>query len=117
MAQALADADPWRGLVATLEAALTVAAEEKATIKASRDPGGLVDAIMTRFFSELATIVRRGQDAGQIRADLTPQDLPPLVFMLISTLRLQEPDWRRYLALLLDGLRASAASPLPGASR
>ncbi|HEX5117984.1 MAG TPA: helix-turn-helix domain-containing protein [Pseudonocardiaceae bacterium] len=116
LAGALADPDPWRGMVATLDAALTVAAEEHATIKAARDPRRLVDAIMARFFTELATIVRRGQDAGQIRADLTPADLPPLVFMLISMLRLTEPggtEWRRYLVLVLDALRPASASPLP----
>jgi AcrR family transcriptional regulator len=113
---ALADPDPWHGLVATLDAALTVAAEEHGTIKAARDPRRLVDAIMGRFFPDLATIVRRGQDAGLIRADLLPADLPPLVFMLISTMRLTEPggtEWRRYLALLLDALRPTSASTLP----
>ncbi|HEX5407943.1 MAG TPA: helix-turn-helix domain-containing protein [Pseudonocardiaceae bacterium] len=119
MAAALADVDPWHGMVATLDAALTVAAEERGIIKASRDPGQLVGGILNRFFPELATIVRRGQAAGQIRADLTPADLPPLVYMLVSTLRLTAPgcaDWRRYLALLLDALRPSSASPLPGDS-
>jgi AcrR family transcriptional regulator len=119
MAAALADGDPWQGLVAALDAALTVAAEERGIIKASRDPGRLVSGILDRFFPELATIVVRGQEAGQIRADLTPADLPPLVYMLISTLRLTEPgcaDWRRYLSLLLDALRPSSASPLPGRS-
>lgn len=116
MRQALAEDDPWHGLVATLEAALTIAAEEHGTIKASRDARSLIDAIMARFFTGLATIVRRGQDAGLVRADLTGDDLPPLMFMLISTLRLIEPgsgDWRRYLTLLLDALRPASATPLP----
>lgn len=113
---ALQDADPWQGLVDTLDAALTVAAEDHVTIKASKDAKALIGTIMSRFFVDLATIVRRGQDAGLIRADITPEDLPPLVFMLMSTLRLIEPgsaDWRRYVALLLDALRPSSASPLP----
>lgn len=116
MRSALADEDPWHGMVAALDAALTVAAEEHATIKASRDPARLIGAIMSRFFSELATIVRRGQDAGLIRADLTAGDLPPLVYMLVSTLRITTPGgagWRRYLALLLDALRPASANPLP----
>lgn len=120
MRRALADDDPWQGLVAALDAALTIAAEEHGTIKASRDARSLIDAIMARFFSGLTTIVRRAQDTGVVRADLTPDDLPPLVFMLISTLRLTEPgsaDWRRYLALLLDALRPSAATPLPARCR
>jgi AcrR family transcriptional regulator len=114
--QALADENPWHGFVATLAAALTVAAEEHCTIKALRDSATVVDTIMSRFFPDLATLVRRGQDAGLIRADLTPADLPPLVYMLISTLRLTEPGsaaWRRYLSLMLDALHPSSASPLP----
>jgi AcrR family transcriptional regulator len=114
--RALADPDPWRGMVATLDAAVTIAAEEQAVFHAARDPARLVGALMTRFFSELATVVRRGQEAGVVRADLTADDLPPLVFMLISTLRVTEPGgagWRRYLALLLDALRPGSATPLP----
>jgi AcrR family transcriptional regulator len=116
MREAMADADPWHGLVATLDAALTLAAEEHGTIKASRDPARLIGAVMSRFFAELATIVRRGQDAGLIRADVTAADLPPLVYMLVSTLRVTVPGsagWRRYLSLLLDALRPASASPLP----
>ena len=42
----------------------------------------------------------------------------PLVFMtggrVIEASRCVSPDlWRRYLGLLLDGLRADAATPLP----
>jgi AcrR family transcriptional regulator len=106
------DSDPWHGLVATLHAVMTVTAEEHATIKAARDPGRL-HGLMSEFLADLGTIVRRGQEAGQIRADLTADDVPALVFMLFSTLRLPQGSWRRYLALLLDGLRPAAASALP----
>lgn len=114
--RALADPDPWHGLVATLDAAVTMAADEHAIFTVARDPARLLEALTARFFAELATVVRRGQEAGLVRADLTPDDLPPLVFMLISTLRVTEPGgtgWRRYLALLLDALRPGAAGPLP----
>jgi AcrR family transcriptional regulator len=112
--KAITDPDPWRGMTATLDAALTVAQEELPMIKASRDPALMIDGVMARFFVELASVVRRGQEMGQIRADLTPADLPPLVYMLIGTLRVTDGSaWRRYVALVLDALRPSSATPLP----
>ncbi|HVV23653.1 MAG TPA: helix-turn-helix domain-containing protein, partial [Pseudonocardiaceae bacterium] len=112
--QAIADPDPWHGMAATLDAALSVAQEELPMIKASRDPTRLIEGIMSRFFVELASVVRRGQENGQIRADLTPADLRPLVYMLIGTIRVTSGDaWRRYVALVLDALRPGAATPLP----
>src|SRR5437867_2590595 len=52
-----------------------------------------------------------------LRADFAPEDLP-LVFWtadrVIDRTAGVAPDyWHRFLGLLLDGLRADAASPLP----
>ena len=54
---------------------------------------------------------------GSMRADFAPEDMP-LVFMtagrVLEAARPVAPDlWRRYLGLLLDGLRAEGATPLP----
>ena len=110
--RALDDPDPWRGLVATLEAALAVAQDEMPMIKASRDPAKLIDGVMSRFLPELANLMRRGQDAGQIRADLVADDVPTVVHMLISAVR-HSPHWHRYLTLMLDALRPGGCTPLP----
>lgn len=113
---ALADDDPWRGMVTVLEAALAMAAEEYGILVAARDPATLTAGLESRFFSALATIMERAQQAGLLRADLHRDDLPRLVFMLFSTLRMAErpsDGWKRYLALLLDALRPSTARPLP----
>ncbi len=66
----------------------------------------------------IAQIIRRGQDAGVVRADLAPDDVPVISFAIagiLETTRDDVPDtWRRHVALLLDGCRAGAAStPLP----
>jgi AcrR family transcriptional regulator len=118
--EALADGDPWQGMVTVLEAALRLAAEEKSTFVAARDPARVTSDLASRFFSALSTIVRRAQQAGLVRAALEPGDLPRLVTMLVSTLRQSDESaqvWRRYLALLLDAFRPAAATPLPPASQ
>ncbi len=61
----------------------------------------------------------RARDAGALRADLQPADLP-MLFEQLTAIRLGGPARtaalrRRYLTLLLDGLRpAAAVTPLPG---
>ncbi|SMD17638.1 TetR/AcrR family transcriptional regulator [Kibdelosporangium aridum] len=119
VARALVDPDPWRAVVTALETALAMAAEAHPVIKALRDPGYLLSGLKNRFIADLTTIVDRAQDAGVVRPDLRPSDLPMVVFMLISTLRVS-PDpvegWRRSCALLLAGLRPGSDIPLPEAA-
>ncbi|MBH0778992.1 TetR/AcrR family transcriptional regulator [Nocardia bovistercoris] len=62
-------------------------------------------------------IITRAKDAGVLRPDWVLEDI---AFISWSHIRIVEatahiaPDaWRRNLALVLDGLRASAAHPLP----
>lgn len=114
------DADPWHAMVSVLEAILTVATEEKSIVQAARDLSAVTGELFTRFFTDLAKIVRRAQRAGLVRSDLEYSDLPRLVTMLMSTTRLSaqpNQDWRRYLALLLDALRPGATTvTLPPAS-
>jgi AcrR family transcriptional regulator len=67
----------------------------------------------------VTTLVERAKAAGQVRADLAPTDIPFIGLMLsISGQYAREfrPDiWRRYLALVIDGLRPSreGIAPLP----
>ena len=56
-------------------------------------------------------IVARAQAAGVLRDDVDPEDLT-YVFEQIASLPAQLRA--RYLAIQLDGLRASATTPLPG---
>lgn len=117
--RARTEEDPWHGLVSVLEATTVLVNREKWTLKAAKELSAITAELVTELFSELAEIMRRAQDAGLVRADLEPDDLPRVVLMLISTTRLNETadeDWRRYLALLLDAFRPAAASPLPPAS-
>jgi len=65
----------------------------------------------------LRRLIERAQEQGALRTDFTAEDLPMLFWTsgrVIETTAAVVPDyWRRYLGLVLDGLRADAATPLP----
>ena len=64
-------------------------------------------------------LVQRAQAAGQLRADIRQTDIIFIVFVLIEATQLSHaanPDiWRRYLTLILDGMRPGrdGVTPLP----
>jgi AcrR family transcriptional regulator len=62
-------------------------------------------------------IVERGKHAGILREDLNFTDVPLVMCGVgVTALRGQGPaggSWERHLALVLDGMRAPAASKLP----
>lgn len=109
--------DPRQGIAVLFEAALGLVSREGPMLAAARDAGAMTADVSARFFGPLAELLGRGQDAGLIRDDVDPDDLPRLMVMLLSTTRLFEPGsegWRRYLVLLFDALRPESASTLPG---
>jgi hypothetical protein len=67
-------------------------------------------------------LVERAQAAGQLRTDLRQTDIPFIVFMLGEATQLADSAcpgiWRRYLTLILDGLRPGreGVTPLPVAA-
>lgn len=68
------------------------------------------------FDESLTSLARRAQEAGLLRADLVPGDLLRIMAMLTSTLWTMDPatgGWRRYLALILEGLGPATAKTLP----
>lgn len=114
--RALQDADPRHGLALVMEAALSSAVRDYNVLSAARNAGGLMGEVGDRFFDALDPLVERGRRAGVIRADLVPEDLRRIMAMLVSVLWTMDPatgGWRRYVALMLDGLSPAAAGPLP----
>ena len=67
----------------------------------------------------ITKLVERAQSSGDLRPDFAGTDVKMIVFMLSSVAEYasaSRPDlWRRYLALLIDGLRAArdTVSELP----
>jgi AcrR family transcriptional regulator len=116
---ALADPDPWAGLVAALESITVLQTRDRGLFEAI---GGSVSAdehLHARHVALLETIAAiadRAKAASVLREDVTATDLPLLAAAAAGTCQASggAPDlWRRYLAITLDGLRPEAAHPLP----
>src|SRR2546423_14222439 len=117
---AAAEADAWVGFTGFLEGALSLHARNRGVrdILATREHGAhRAHAMRARIRPLLRRLVERARAEGALRSDFTAEDLPLLFWTsgsVIETTAAIAPDyWRRYLSLMLDGLRASAATPLP----
>jgi AcrR family transcriptional regulator len=66
---------------------------------------------------KIGELLTSAQTAGQIRSDVRALDIPVLLMAVAkSGLMLEDAvpgAWKRYLAIVLDGLRPEAARPLP----
>jgi AcrR family transcriptional regulator len=120
--EALAQADPWEALVGFLERSLAMQAADRGLKELLLTHGDALDRVTrvrARVMPMLEQVLRRAQQAGALRPDVSVGDLPMLSLMLghvVDFAGPAEPElWRRYLALLLDGLRSEGA-PLPGAA-
>jgi AcrR family transcriptional regulator len=118
---ALAEEDPWDGVVRWVEGMLGLVAADRGLhdVLTSTAYGRERVAEARGQIAPLAIrIVERAQEAGRLRADFSAGDVPMLIFMIG---RLAEythgvaPDlWQRYAAMFLDGARAGAGpEPLP----
>lgn len=110
--------DPMRGLVALIEAAISLGAREHHLLIAARRAGSLTPDISTALNETLGELARRGQQAGVVRADLVAEDLPRLIAMLYNVLFTMDSTtdgWRRYVALVLDSISTGPRRRLPRA--
>jgi AcrR family transcriptional regulator len=123
--KALQATDPWSGLVCFMEQMTELMAGDL----------GLRQMLMFATYGQdrvayarqrnaplVQRMVERAQAAGQLRADLRQTDIPFIVFLLADATQLAHSAspgiWRRYLALILDGMRPGreGATPLPVAA-
>jgi AcrR family transcriptional regulator len=119
--QALRAESAWDGLTAFLEQALASHATNRGLkdVLASGAAGQhRAEAMRERIRPLVARLIERAQAEGTLRTDFTPMDLSLVFWASGRVVELTEPvapdHWRRFLGLLLDGLRAPGAAPLPG---
>jgi AcrR family transcriptional regulator len=115
-----ARADPWRGLYVFLEAMLQMQADDRGLheyLLGSQAPS-LAGRATERISPVVAELLARAKELGQVRADVEVQDValvPVLVGAVLDRTRGVAPDqWRRVLALVMDGFRPPAEGALPG---
>ncbi|WP_307828270.1 TetR/AcrR family transcriptional regulator [Antrihabitans sp. YC2-6] len=119
---ALDQPDPWRGLVNFFEyMCMNMAANRGLgeVLVGLEDGQERFACVKERMQPAIARVIDRARDAGELRPDAAPEDFFAVVNMVdwvADFSRPVNPDvWRRYFALLLDGLRADAKKrePLP----
>jgi AcrR family transcriptional regulator len=118
--RALAEEDAWAGFRGFLEHVFALNAENRGLkdMIASRAHGqARAEAMRRRMRPLVRRLIERAQEQGALRPDFAPEDMP-LVFstggrVIDLTADVAPELWRRFLGLMLDGLRAEAASPLP----
>lgn len=115
---AAAEEDAWVGLTGFLEQTLALHAQNRGLkdVLATRGHGVQGEAMRAHVRRLVHGLVERAQEQGTLRADFSSEDLP-LVFwstgrVIETTAHVALDYWRRHLAFLLDGLRASSATPL-----
>lgn len=111
--------DPWHDLATALTATVTALAGHQVMLGLAREAAAIEVDTVERYLRSLRRLLSRARDAGVVRAELLSRDLAAVIVMALATARHGQPDspdLRRYLALLLDGLRpASTTLPPPSA--
>jgi AcrR family transcriptional regulator len=119
--RALAEPDPWQGLVTYLEGWAELNTGDrglKELFMSSPRSREVLAESRAQVRRRVEKIVARARRAGVLRAGVKGTDIVLVQVMLASLPGdgdVSGPDsWRRMLPLLLDGLRADGAGALPG---
>jgi hypothetical protein len=114
--RAAADPDPWHGLVTSLEKVCEIQAVDRG-LREVMLGSGLGPQRQARIHQRIAPflgrLVARAQEHGTLRSDVVGIDIPRIQLMVAAIIdNTGAPDlWRRYLRLLVDGLRAQPDTP------
>ncbi|HEY2520580.1 MAG TPA: helix-turn-helix domain-containing protein [Streptosporangiaceae bacterium] len=113
------DRDPWTVYADCLARVLDGGSQALAQrLAGSFTPTPDLSELARRAGTLAGAVHQRAQDAGALRDDVTAADVV-LLLEALSAITVPSPDGglalrRRYLALLLQSLRAPATGPLPG---
>jgi AcrR family transcriptional regulator len=115
---AAGERDAWTALRGAIEQAAAAQAEDRCFLDAVGPDVKGTPRVRERYLEILSAygqLLRRAQEAGQVRTDLEPEDLPFLLCAAASSVPgpCGPPElWRRYLGVMLDGMRPEVASDL-----
>ncbi|WP_292988589.1 TetR/AcrR family transcriptional regulator [Mycobacterium sp.] len=103
--------DSWEGFVSFVEQLCELTATDRGLREMvySKAGGNRVECARERLTPLLSTLVNRARDDGHLRPDIAHTDMP-ILGLLAGTVsewagHVEPQLWRRYVALLLDGMR------------
>lgn len=110
--------DPWLAITTFFESIIGRAAVNRGlheSLAIPREPHEVL--VRQQLIDAVTTLFARAKAAGVIRDDADPTDAGAVLAMLVPVFDMGSVTstqlWRRYLALLLDGLRATDRPVLP----
>jgi AcrR family transcriptional regulator len=110
------DADPWESFASVLYhgAQSQLTDRSLAQVLASMPQCTWREAAEeeTRLGERMAALLGRAQQAGVVRPDVRPDDIP-LVMCGLGAVVQNDRSWERYMQLVLDGFRARGPERLP----
>ncbi|WP_405791964.1 TetR/AcrR family transcriptional regulator [Streptomyces sp. NBC_01506] len=116
--RALTHPDPWTGLVDFLTAMTADLAENRGlheVLMLGEHTSAPIETARGGMLPFLEALIRRAQESGDLRPEVTPSDIPVIQHMLYGAAQFtrgQQPEiWRRYLDVLLNGLRQRPDNP------
>jgi AcrR family transcriptional regulator len=119
----LTDEDPGAGLERFVTWMVERSVADRGVMDAAKNHcmmRGELQQMRSSVIAGMSALVKRAQKAGAVRDDLTGQDLGILAHSVAATAEMPFPGvrqdiWKRYLGVLLDGLRPDGATKLrPG---
>lgn len=112
--EALARPDPWEGFVAMMRESAKIQNEDKALsevlVSRPETMGRAAEAV--GMLGRAARVIRRAQEAGVVRPDVEPEDIPMVMCALAGACNNPMSDPDRYIALVIDGMRAPGVTAL-----
>jgi AcrR family transcriptional regulator len=104
--EALDAPDPGPALEALLWRGAELQAKDRALMEAVAEFKPGVAEQSSELHACMETLLTRAQATGHIRADATGEDIRLMMCGLGSVMQMSGDGWRRYLTVMLDGMRA-----------
>lgn len=116
--RALAHPDPWEGFADFLMEMGADLAENRGlqeVIMLGSHSSEPIETMRGGMLPFLEALIQRAQESGDLRAEITPSDIPVIVQMLSAASQFTQgkrPDvWRRYFEIVLNGIRQRPDNP------
>ena len=119
-AEALEQDDPWQAFCDLMRWSAQYQAKDRALseLLSQRPASGRRSAAKAGLVETTEKLIRKAQRSGQMRKDVLVEDVPTILCGLGGVLGAHEEsmpalNWERFLAIMLDGMRAPGGPKLP----